>query len=88
MPAEIEHNGITKLGVSHSLSIKRTQQLQGYQIDASQMFDILVSDFAALGDLEDRVSEVRINGGDPLVYLTKDTHPQSAVVHLFLGPVQ
>lgn len=88
MPSEIEHNGIKKPGVSNTLSVKRAQQTQGYQIDSSQIFDMLVSDFNALGDLEDRVSEVRINGGEPMVYLTKDTHPNSAVVHLFLGPVQ
>lgn len=88
MPSEIERNGITKPCVSQTYSVKRAQQVQGYQLDASTQVTMLVSDFEALGDLEDRVSELRVNGGDPLVYLTKDTHPNSAVVHLFLGPIQ
>lgn len=88
MPATIERNGIEKPCVSQTLSIKRAQQLQGYQLDASTQVAMLVSDFEALGELEDRVSELSVNGSAPLVYLTKDTHPNSAVVHLFLGPVQ
>lgn len=88
MPATIEHNGIERPGVSNTLSVKRAQQLQGYQIDASTQVTMLTTDFEALGDLRDRVSELKVNGGDPLVFLTKDTHPNSAVVHLFLGAVQ
>jgi hypothetical protein len=88
MPAEIEHNGITKPCVSQTYSVKRAQQIQGYQLDASTQVTMLTSDFVALGTLEDRVSELSVNGGEPLVYLTIDRHPNSAVVHLFLGPVQ
>lgn len=88
MPATIEHNGITKPCVSQTLSVKRAQELQNYTIDSSTQVTMLASDFDALGTLEDRVSELSVNDGDPLVYLTKDTHPNSAVVHLFLGPVQ
>lgn len=90
MPSTIEFNGITKTGVSQTLTIKRAQQLQGYQIDASTAFDLEDVDFAAFEEagLQDRIGEMRVNGGEPLVFLTKDTHPNSAVVHLFLGAVQ
>jgi hypothetical protein len=88
MPAEIEFNGIAKPCVSHSLNIKRAQQLQHYQLDASQEVEMFVSDFEAFEGIRDRQSEVRVNGGEPLVYLIKDTHPNSATVHLFLGAVQ
>lgn len=100
MPSTIEFNGITKTGVSQTLTIKRAQEVQGYQVDASTQFTIEDVDFAEFeaNGLKDRVGEMRVSEeivdgvvtkwGGWLVYLTKDTHPNSAVVHLFLGPVQ
>jgi hypothetical protein len=74
--------------VSQTYSVKRAQQLQNYTIDASTQVTMLTSDFEALGDLKDRVSELSVNGGEALVFLTIDRHPNSAVVHLFLGAMQ
>ncbi|HEX6175888.1 MAG TPA: hypothetical protein VF089_17900 [Candidatus Binatia bacterium] len=90
MPSTIEFNGITKTGVSQTLTIKRAQELQNYQIDGSTQFTLEDTDFAALEaeGLKDRVGEVRINGSDPLVITSIDRHPNSAVVHLFLVPSQ
>lgn len=88
MPSVIEFNGVEKPCVSNTLQVKRAQQLQGYQIDASAQVTMLATDFAAFEGLKDRESDVRVNGGDPLVVLSTDTHPNSAVVHLFLGAVQ
>lgn len=90
MPSTIEFNGKTKTGVAQTLTIKRAQDLQHYQIDGSTAFDMEDTDFAEFeaDGLKDRVGELRINGGEPLVISNKDTHPNSAVVHLFLIPVQ
>lgn len=90
MPATIEFNGIRRPCVSHSINFKRAQHVQNYQIDATsevELEDEHYAEFVEMG-FKDRVSEVSVNGGRPLVVLATDTHPNSAVVHLFLGASQ
>lgn len=88
--ATIKFNGITKEGISHSITVKRMQQLQGYGVEASSEFEMENEDFALFVrmGLKDRVSKVVVNGTDELVYVQKDTHPNSATVHLFLVAVK
>lgn len=87
MPATIEFNGIEKTGISHSITVKRLQQLQGMDVEASSEFELEDTDFAEFVEkgLKDRVSTLTVNETDELIYMQKDSHPNSAVVHLFLG---
>jgi hypothetical protein len=85
MPATITFNGITKPCVSQSLSTQRAEDLQGYIVNSAQQVTMDVNDFAAFVGILDRVSSVSVNGGDELVFIVKETHPDSAVVHLILA---
>lgn len=84
MPATITFNGITKDCISQSLNLKRSQQLQGYQLENAQEVTMRASDFADFDGIKDRVSKMSVNGGDELLYIMSDTHPNSATIHLFL----
>lgn len=84
MPSTITFNGITKDCISSSLNLKRAQQIQGYQIENAQEVVMLASDFALFEGIKDRQSKVSVSGGEELIYMASDTHPNSATVHLFL----
>lgn len=84
MPSMISFNGQSFPCVSQSLNLKRTQQLQGYQLENAQEVTMLASDFALFEGIQDRVSKLSVNGADELLYVMSDTHPNSATVHLFL----
>ncbi len=86
MPSTISFNGLEKSGISHSINVKRMQQLQGDRIEATSEFELEDTDFDALeaAGLRDNVSKVQIDGGQDLLYVNLDKHPNSATVHLFL----
>lgn len=91
MPATIEFNGIEKTGVSHSITLKRIQEMQGYSVNSSCAFELEDTDFAAFVTmgLKDRVSKMKVTTGtgetEEFIFMNKDTHPCSATVYLFLG---
>lgn len=84
MPSTVVFNGISKPCVSQTLSIKKAQQLASYQVDASAQITMLNADFEAFEGIVERQSTLNVNDGEDLVFIQKDEHPQSAVVHLFL----
>lgn len=84
MPSTVVFNGTEKPCVSQTLSIKKAQQLANYQVDASAQISMLKTDFKAFENIVERQSALKVNDGEELVFVQKDEHPQSAVVHLFL----
>lgn len=87
MPAEITFNGISKPCVSQTITLVRKQTLHGYVYDVAAQVSMLNSDFAAFVamELKDRSSIMQVNGGEELVFMQKEIHPNSAVTHLFLA---
>ncbi len=87
-PSTVVFNNVSKPCISQTLSVKRQQELQGYLIDASQQITMTTSNFAVFETMgiREKISVLTVNGDteNPLVFVTKDSHPNSAVVHLFL----
>lgn len=86
-PAKVNFNGIAKDCVSQPITATKDMQLSGFVGTIGAQITMDEDDFAAFaaGGLEEKKSLVTLNGGEPLQYIQKQSHPNSAVVHLILS---
>jgi hypothetical protein len=86
-PSKVTFNGITKDCISQEIQKSEEQQLVGYVPSIGQQITMDEIDFAAFEKqgIEEKSSLLKVNDDEPLQFVQKQTHPNSAVVHLILA---